>query len=322
MIKNFKSLDDEIATLSKDKSQKDKVKTLSKDLDAKGKKIEAELSKILDITRKEFGKHGANIDRLLAETKKMFKELQSGVKAMQKDFDHDQFLELRQLARKIEANGDTAGQDNKDFGGSWAELRGTNFTKQGLAEKYNGKFYKERFELMGDAKSVVNKIEEIRQIGRQGAVLSNELVAALTGDQQDKKQYEEDTAEMAKKVAKLHQDYEDKTRDSGALRRTREAMKVDPKAAGSLVGKIRSFFQDMAALNKEIKNEQKTLDQELKQMIKFGKDPTPKAKQSLTEATKQLKDFPGFAQAAAERAKEWAELYKEGAAIAKKAGAK
>jgi hypothetical protein len=175
---------------------------------------------------------------------------------------------------------------------------------------------------MGDAKSVVNKIEEIRQIGRQGMVLSNELVAALTGDQQDKKQYESDAAEMATKVAKLHQDYADKTRDAGALRRTQEAMKRDPKSAGSLVGKVRSFFQDMAALNKDIKNEHKTLDQELKQLIKFGKDPTPKAKQSLAEATKQLKDFPGFAQAAADRAKEWAELFKEGTALAKKAGAK
>ena len=318
MIKNFSDLSKEIAQLSKDKSKKDKVKTLEKDLDTKGKKIEEQLLKILEITRKEFGKHALNVENLLTDSVKMYQEMETGMKTFEKNPDHDLWMKLREMPRKIEANAAEADNDNQAFGKSWAELRGTNFTSQGLSEKYNAKFYKARFELMGDAKNVVGKIDQIHKLGRQATVLSNELAALFTGGEQDKKAYEEDAAEMSLKVSKLHQHYSDKTRDVGQVGRMRNALTQSPKDADSLLGKVRSFFQDMAAMNKQIKSEQSTLDKELTQLIKFGKNPTEQAKKALEEAAKQLKDFPQFAQAAADLAKEWAELFKEGSALVKK----
>lgn len=313
MVKSFKDLADEIKELDKDKKNKAKVKTLEKDLEAKGKKIDEVLVKIIGDTRKEFLQHAAKIEGLLGETVTAVKALQAGVKAFKAKPSNDLLLKLtptpNELAKKVAA----ARADNTDFGSSWFELRGIKWTSEGLAEKYNKKFYEQRFELMGDAKSVVSKIEQMDNLQQQAVLLANEMRMLYTSGEQDKAAIEEDAEELLAKVKKIHKDMDDKTYESGRLDRMKAAIAQAPDAPTkeALLSTVRSRTQDAIGVNKEVKLKEKTLTKEVEQLKKIAKDPTDKAKAALEECETLLAKFKEFAQRAADEAKANAELFKQ-----------
>lgn len=318
MVRNFKETNEELQKLEKDKTKKNDAKKLAKDVEAKGKKIEAQLGKILDETRKEFNKHAANIDKLVAECKRVVKTMEGGVKTFQKKPDNQMFLKLRQCPKLIEDRIKIAEDDNKDFGGSWFELRGIKWISEGLDEKYNSKFYKERFELMGDAKSVVTKIDEIRNLHKEATLLSNEAAMHYAQGAQDEQVYEEDAQELLERVKSAHKDFDDKTYDGGKQERTRKALQDDPSQASNLASNIRSRFQDNAAIAKEITGKQGVFNKEIAQLKKAGQNPTANATKTIEEAERLVGEFAGFIKLARDAAAAWAEMFKEAETIAKK----
>jgi len=313
MVKSFKDLADEIKELSKDKKNKDKVKSLQKDLETKGKKIDEQLVKIIGETRKEFLQHAAKIDSLVTETITAVKTLQAGVKAFKSRPDNDLFLKLTPLPAALAKKVAEARADNTEFGSSWFELRGVKWTSEGLEEKYNKKFYELRFELMGDAKSVMTKIDQMDNLQQQAVLLANEMRMMYTSGEQDKAAIEEDALELLAKIKKIHKDMDDKTYESGRLERMKAAIDQapDPATKESLLSTVRSRTQDAIAANKEIKQKEKTLTKEVDQLKKIAKQPTDKAKAALEECEQLVGEFKDFAQRAADEAKANAVLFKQ-----------
>lgn len=313
LVKSFSDLADEIKELEKDKAKKDEVKKLKKTLEEKGKKIDGVLVKLIADVRKEFLKHAAKVDGWLGEAR----ELLAGLKATAKDFaknpEHDAYMEGVAVPAKIGAVADAAQKDNDDFGASWFKLRGHNFTSSGLDEKYNKNFYKDRFALMGDAKTVVAKIKQIEDYQAEAVILANDLRATFASGEQDKQAFVEGCQEFLEKVKKAHADYENKTRDTGAVERTRGAVQSETEPGGldGLLGNIRARTQDYIAIHKDTLNQAKLLQKEHEQLRKFAKNPLLAAVKAMQDAAKLIADFAGFAKSAADVSQGFAAVHKE-----------
>lgn len=313
LVKTFSDLADEIKELEKDKTKKDQVKALKKTLEEKGKKIDAVLVKLIADVRKEFLKHAAKVDGWVGEAR----ELLAGLKATAKDFaknpEHDAYMEGVAVPKKIEAVAAAAQKDNDDFGGSWFKLRGHNFTSDGLDEKYNKNFYKDRFQLMGDAKTVVAKIKQIEDYQAEAVILANDLRSAFASGEQDKQAFLEGCQEFLEKVKKAHAFYENKTRDAGGAERVRAAVQEEETSAGldGVLGNIRARTQDYIAIHKETLNQGKLLQKEHEQLRKFAKNPLLAAVKAMQDAAKLIADFAAFAKSAADVSQGFAVVHKE-----------
>jgi methyl-accepting chemotaxis protein len=299
--------------LEKDKKNKDKVKQLQKDLQDKSKKIDQVLIKLVADTRKEFLTHAAKVDALLGESVKDVKSLEGAVKKFKTAPSNDVFLASTKVPQKLADRTTDARADSNEFGTSWFEMRGINWTSQGLDEATNKNFYKARFELMGDAKSVVEKISKLESLEKAAQLLLNEMRAAYgDGSEPDAGVVEEDAKDLLEKITTIHTDSNDKTYNiATAAARVRGVLDKPEQVTDALLGNLRSRMQDTIASSKDITTNIKLLTKEIAQFKKTVPNLAGTAKKSIDDCERLVGELQGMVTKANDGAKLYAEIYKD-----------